>query len=196
MIKKFLLTILLILTLCSGAVLSSVENLKFDGFIADGVGLLKPESVKVVNRSLKKIQKKTGATVAIVILKNTDGKEIESIGEKILEDYNIGNSQIGDGILFLISDKEKLFHVVLGKNYNNRITSEEAGELIKTEVVPYFQVEEYEKGLIHGANILTGSLLKENPTNNIGNWLWLLLFPIIVIVGAVGWYLGFKKSKS
>ena len=108
MMRKFLLATLLILAMTCSVVFASVDNLKFDGFIADEAGLFKPASIKNMNAQFYDIQKKKNVTVAVVTLKNTGGKDLESLGNKILEDYKIGNQNRGDGILFLLTDEEKL----------------------------------------------------------------------------------------
>lgn len=76
MIKKFLLTVLLILTFSCGAVFASIDNPKFNGLVADEAGMLMPDAEKKINQTLKDIKKKTGITVAIILLKSINGQPI------------------------------------------------------------------------------------------------------------------------
>ena len=208
MMRKFLLTTLLILTITCSVAFASVDNLKFDGFIADEAGLFKPASIKNMNAQFYDLQKKKNVTVAVVTLKNAEGKDLEALGNKILEDYNIGNQNRGDGILFLLTDEEKLFHIVLGKMFVNAVTSEQVGAMLQSEIVPDLKNGKIDEGLVRGALMLVdigekfnhydvvinASLsqpIKEKKGTNL--W-WLLLFP--VLFGACGWYFWANKSNS
>ena len=84
MIKKFLLTVLLILTFSCGAVFASIDNPKFNGLVADEAGMLMPDAEKKINQTLKDIKKKTGITVATILLKSINGQPIKVIGDNFL----------------------------------------------------------------------------------------------------------------
>lgn len=209
MVKKFLLTILLILTLSCGAVFASIENLKFNGFIADEAGKFEQKTVKKINHSLKDIKKKTGITVAVIMLKSLDGQSIESVGQQISQNIKIIEPRKGYSIILLLTDEEKLLHIVVGNELGGLTNIDEVSDLIKTEIIPSLQRNEFDNGIINFAELIIKNVAEINNPNmvlygsipaygadNSFNWHWFLLIPIICIAGFAGWYLGRIGSKS
>ena len=208
MIKKFLLTMLLILTFSCNAVFASIANPQFDGFVADEAGMLKPEMVKNINHSFKNLKKKTGVTVAVVILDNIGEQSIDDVGDEIVKNIKVTEPRKDNSIIFLLTDKEKFLHIMIGREIGELMSEGELEELIKAEFIPYLQRKEFDKGIINGANVLVklapknnsdmvlyGSIpAYRNPRNF--NWLWLLLLPAFGIAGLAGWYFGKQSSKS
>ena len=209
MIKKFLLTLLLILTFSCNAVFASIANPQFDGFVADEAGMLNPEMVKNLNKSFKDIKKKTGVTVAVVILNNIGEQSIDDVGKEIVKNIKVTEPRKDNSIIFLMTDKEKLLHVILGREINEFVKSEEFEKVIKADVVPELQRGALDSAFINGANsiinfvpngansfmILYGSIPAYGEHKTF-NWLWLLLLPAFGIVGLAGWYFGKRSSKS
>lgn len=206
MIKKFMLTMLLMLTLSVGAVFASVKNLSFDGFIADDAGIFNAESIKKMNDEFTALQDRTGVAIAVVVLNSSNSQNLDTIGQEVLDTYKIFRTEDGKGVLFLLSEKEQLLHVVLGSRLINDITSDQIGELLKFEVVPSLQEGKFDEGLIRGGKVLANliSLIDYSDTvlegsipayeRNSSGWLWLLFLLITVSAAGSGFYYWAKKS--
>ncbi len=209
MIKKFLLTMLLILTFSCGAVFASVENLKFNGFIADETGMFEQKMVKKINYSLKNIKKQTGITIAVIMLKSLDGQSIDVVGQQILQNIKIIEPRKGYSIILLLTDEEKLLHIVVGNELGGLGNPDEVSDIIKTAIVPSLQRNEFDKAIINFAELMVNNVVETNNSEmvlygsipaygarNSFNWYWFMIIPIIFIAAFAGWYLGKNSSKA
>jgi len=211
MFKKFILTMLLMLTVSVCSVFAAVDKLKFNGFIADQANMFDKAAEKTMNTAFKDLQKRTGASVAVVVLNSSEGKNLDDLGNKIMEDYKIGDSDKGNGIIFLIAQKEQLLHVVLGRWFIGAVTSEQVGTLIQAEVVPHLQKGDFPAGLIRGGVLLADFAARYDQSEVVLNgslpvfgeqqksssvWFWILMLLIPVLGGAGGWYVWSKNSDS
>lgn len=207
MIKKFMLTMLLMLTLSVSAVFASVESLKFNGYVADQAGMFSETSVKKMNDAFDVYKDRTGASIVVVVLKTANPDKLDAIGQSILDEYRIMNTSDGKGVLFLVVQKEELLHVVLGSKLINEITSAQIGELLQLEVVPYMQQGQFDEGIIRGAKVLSSliSILDYSDVTLEGSipaykrssseWLWLIFILLSVCAGGAGLYRWAKKSN-
>ena len=207
MIKKFLLTVLLILTFSCGAVFASIDNPKFNGLVADEAGMLMPDAEKKINQTLKDIKKKTGITVATILLKSINGQPIKVIGDNFLNNIKVTEPRKGYSIIFLLTDEEKLLHIVFGNELGNSVNTEDVENLLKSDVIPYIHRNQLADGIINGAKLLVDLVPKNNSNmilygsipaykeSNSFNLLWLLLIPAFFITGFAGWYIGNRSAK-
>lgn len=189
---------------------AAVEKLKFNGFVADQTGMFDAAAEKTMNNAFYDLQKRTGASVAVVVLKSTEGKNLDDLGNKIMEEYKIGDSNKGNGIVFLISQKEQLLHVVLGRWFIGAVTSDQVGTLIQAEVVPHLQKGDFPAGLIRGGvlladfaarydkseAVLNGSIPVYGEQKKQGVWFWVLMLLLPILGGGAGWYFWSKNSNT
>ena len=70
-----------------------IDNLHFNGFIADEAELLTIDAENDLNMTLWDLQKKSGADIAVVTLKSLNGKTVESTALDIGRSYKIGSKE-------------------------------------------------------------------------------------------------------
>ncbi|HOJ40745.1 MAG TPA: TPM domain-containing protein, partial [bacterium] len=87
---------LLLLTLAASS--RSEVSLKPSGFINDYVGLLSPEEKEKLENQAAGIEKKTTAEVAVVIVKELEGRNLEEYANELFNNWGIGKKGKDNGV--------------------------------------------------------------------------------------------------
>lgn len=213
MIKKFFILLAVSLLMASSSVYASVvDDLKFSGYIADKAEILNEETEKNLNEMLHDLAKKTSSVIAIVTVKSLDGESIDSANEKILETFAITDPETNKGLIFLIALDNRQLQVLLDKGLVGEVKPEDLKSIIDKNVIPFFQTSEYDKGIVRGTYLLAEKVAKINgqtieykaevPKVQLSwaqvnkNWLWLLLIPVLGVIGGILAYHITRKNKN
>ena len=121
MLRKLYITLFSLLFLAGTAFASVADNLQFNGYISDNADVLSSDVEKDINLTLYDLTKKTQSVVAIVTLKSLNGESIDVVNENILKDYQIGDSEKRNGIVFLISIEDHQLQILLDNGLIGKI---------------------------------------------------------------------------
>lgn len=213
MIKKFFILLAVSLLMVANSVYASVaDNLKFNGYIADKAEILNEETEKNLNEMLHDLAKKTSSVVALVTVKSLEGESIDAANEKILATYAITDPETNKGLVFLIALDDRQLQVLLDKGLVGEVKPEDLKSIIDKNVIPFFQTSEYDKGIVRGTYLLAEKVAKINGQTieykaevpkvqlTLGqvnkNWLWLLLIPVLGVIGGILAYYITRKNKN
>lgn len=213
MIKKILITALMFLSLASTGVFASIaDNLKFNGYIADQAEVLSEEMEADINRTLHDLNKKTKAAIAVVTVKSLEGENIDTLNENILKTYQIADAEMKNGIVFLVVVEDHQLQLLLDQGLVGEVKPEELKEIVNKDIIPFFQKAEYDKGIMKGTYVMAdrvagvydktiehfGKIPKPKSifSNFNKNWLWLLIIPILGIIGGIIYSVAAKKQKE
>lgn len=202
MLKKILIALMASFFIASSNAFAGVaDNLTFNGYISDSADVLSADTEKNLNLMMHDLYKKTNSMLALVTVKSLNGENIDSVNEKILDTYKIGDPKTNKSVLFFISIDEKQLQVVLGEGLVGKVKPEDLKSIIDGNVIPFFKMSKYEDGIVKGTYLLSDKVAKidgqtvaysgELPKNELklGNiskaWLWLLLVPFLAVVGLI-----------
>lgn len=73
---------------------------------------------------------------------------IESFSGALFKKWNVGAQQ-GDGILIVVSMKDRAMRIELGESYPS-YASAQAKDIIDNTILPYFKAGDYEQGIVRG----------------------------------------------
>lgn len=187
----------ILIGLSVSAVFASVEDLKFNGFIADEANLLSPQAENDINLTLLDLKKKTKADIAVVTLPTLNGKTVEETALYIGRTYKLGDKVKNNGVVFLTALQEREVRIELGTGLENRIRTGGLRSIINDDVIPYFKKNDYENGIIRGSYNLalivglaegatvaqygnmppkTASNVRTGKYDNVPWWMWPIAF--------------------
>ncbi|MEO0203137.1 MAG: TPM domain-containing protein [candidate division WOR-3 bacterium] len=148
------------------------------GFLNDYANVLNRRQVEDLENQLKEIENKTSVEIAIAIF-DSIGYSIEEYANLLFERWGIGKKGKDNGILILISMKERRVRIEVGYGLEEVITDGIAGDIIRNKIAPYFREGNYYLGLKSALNEIENRISEgSNTEEREGNFLD--LFSILV----------------
>ncbi len=180
---------------------------KPSGFVNDFAHMLRSDTITTLNQTLTEFSQSTGNEMVVVTIDtHGDDETIETYAERLFQEWGIGKEKEDNGVLLLISKEDREMRIEVGYGLEPIITDIEASHIISDVLVPAFQKEDYNSGVLSaierimndiksGGSEFTGS----GSSNLISNFdLSGLLYPIIfvfmflssVLVRSKSWWAG------
>jgi uncharacterized protein len=201
--KRLIIAALLTLSLAlSGGVVLAADFPKPEGYVSDFAGLLSQGAGSLLEAQLSRLEKDTGAEVAVVTVTELGGTTVEDYAVRLFEEWGIGKKNEDNGVLFLVALIDRKVRIEVGYGLEPVITDGRAGRILDDDVLPFFKSGDYEAGIITGTSSIERyirdgsppSVIEENPINS-------LLedqMPLLALLGIITTYmLGFMaRTKS
>lgn len=109
-------------------------------------------------RELERINKTTGATVLILIVSTLDGEDIEGFSVRVFDAWKPGNAGVNDGVVILLSKKERRMRIAVGRGLEGAIPDLAAKRITQGVMVPAFKKGEFARGFME-ASLATEKLI-------------------------------------
>lgn len=116
------------------------------GFVNDYARVLNEIQKRDLENQLIQLEKSTTIELAVAIF-DSIGYPIEEYANLLFEKWKIGKKGKDNGILIILSIKEKLVRIEVGYGLEEVITDGIAGEIIRKSMVPYFREGNFYLGL-------------------------------------------------
>jgi len=126
---------------------SPVEGLKPQGYVNDYAGVLsEPVKAKLEN-IISRFEKQTTIEIAVVILKELKDYSIEEAAVELFEKWGIGKKDKDNGVLLILSLKERKVKIEVGYGLEGIIPDSVAGRILDIYGVPFLKNNEFDKGI-------------------------------------------------
>lgn len=150
MFKKFkkiilLLAVIVISFVCVKAF--AVPSPSKDFYINDFAEILTDETEQYILSNSAALCEKTKAQIAVVTVKNLEGKEIADYALELFRNWGIGDKDLNNGILILLSLEERKVRIEVGDGLEGRVNDSKAGRFLDTYAVPHFKSDEWDEGI-------------------------------------------------
>ena len=87
----------------------------------------------------KELEDKTGAQATVVVIDSLEGETIESYANGIFRNWGIGQKDKNNGLLILLSVKDKKWRVEVGTSLEGAITDIYSSRVMNDFAVPKFK---------------------------------------------------------
>lgn len=165
----------------------------FQTSVYDYADVLNPLEEKELESKLIRYSDSTSTQIVVISVEDLKGEDIGILTPKWAQEWGIGQEKEDNGILILLSKKDRKIWIAPGYGVEERLTAGINGELTRNIIIPEFKAGSYYKGLDKGADAIfkvlqgkyKGSRKKESN------------FPIgIIVVVVVFLVLVFSKRNS
>ena len=141
------------------------------GFLNDYAGILNPSQKSEIESYLRKIEKETTNEIAVVILKSLNGRNLEEYANEIFNSWGIGKKGKDNGVLILISMRERKIRIEVGYGLEPYLTDATCGRIIRKVMAPNFRKGDFYKGIMEAIKTIekitkgekVSGLEEENP---------------------------------
>jgi uncharacterized protein len=163
-------------------------------YVIDGANVISAEAEARMEDLSAKLEAATpGAQVAVVTVPTLGGKDIESFAEAKFEQLGVGSKENDNGVLLLVTMKEREVRIEVGYGLEGAIPDARAGAVIDSDIVPLLKAGDLSGGieLGHGRlvalvaqeyNAQVGQIASEKPDDvgPFGCWIGLVIFIAIL----------------
>ncbi len=165
----------------------------FQTSVYDYADVLNPSEEKELESKLIRYSDSTSTQIVVISVEDLKGEDIGILTPKWAQEWGIGQEKEDNGILILLSKKDRKIWIAPGYGVEERLTAGINGELTRNIIIPEFKAGSYYKGLDKGADAIfkvlqgkyKGSRKKESN------------FPVgIIVVVVVFLVLVFSKRNS
>jgi uncharacterized protein len=184
--------------LCAGNALA--EGVKIpapvgDIYVQDHANILN-EAEKAELRSLgRTIEDQTTAQIAVLTIETIGDRTIEEFANEAFRQYGIGNKEQDNGVLIVLSMKERKVRIEVGYGLEGRLPDGKTGRILDENALPYLTNEQPSEAIKETYKVLAAEVLAEygegekqtntaTPTGEkgIGMPAWLIFIIVIVVV--------------
>lgn len=167
--KKVKITIssLILITLCFTTIVygySAFPTPTTDKYINDYVGIIDSSTRNQIISIGKELEDKTSAQAVIVIINSTNNIPIEDYANKLFRNWGIGASDKDNGLLILLSMKDKKWRIEVGRGLEGVLPDLLTSSVMEENAKPYFVEDNYGEGLLQSYSIFTNTIAKEYNT--------------------------------
>jgi uncharacterized protein len=117
------------------------------GYVNDFAHLLAPAARASLEQRLAEYDRTTGNQIAVAIFPDLGGVPINEFASRLEEAWKVGRRGKDNGILLLVSVKERQVRIELGYGLEGKVTDGDAGAIIRNVLAPAFRAGRYAEGL-------------------------------------------------
>jgi uncharacterized membrane protein YgcG len=117
------------------------------GYVSDYVGIISPEKKAELESDISEYLKKTSIEIAIVIIPDLNGSDIDTYTNKLANEWGVGKKGVDDGIVILIDYNEHKWRIEVGGGLQSFITDADAKNIGDSTITKNFKLNEYETGI-------------------------------------------------
>jgi len=130
-------------------------------YVNDYAKVMDNDSTQYILSVGKELEEKTGAQATVVVIDSLGGETIESYANGIFRNWGIGQKDKNNGLLILLSVKDKKWRAEVGTSLEGAITDIYSSRVMNDFAVPKFQKAQYGQGLRASYSVLSDSIAKE-----------------------------------
>ena len=130
-------------------------------YVNDYAKVIDSDSAQYILSVGKELEDKTGAQATVVVIDSLQGESIESYANGIFRNWGIGQKDKNNGLLIILSVKDKKWRVEVGTALEGAITDIYSSRVMNDFAVPKFVEDQYGQGLRAAYSVLSDSIAKE-----------------------------------
>lgn len=127
-------------------------------FVSNPDGILSTPAVRELNTMLNDINQKTHAQVAVAVIDNFEGKDIDSFATDLFENWGLGEKGADNGILIVVAKEPRQYVVRTGRGVGSILTDLRSKQIGETKFKSAFIDGNYDQGLIGGVRAIHSTM--------------------------------------
>ena len=157
MINKTLITLAITFLMILPLAIAVPE---YKGYVTDNANVL-GEWAPQIEELIKEIEKNTTAEIAVLTIDSLEGRNLEEYSLEIAQSWGVGKKEKDNGLLILISYKDKKYRFETGYGLEGTLPDGKTGRIGRTILTPYFQQGKYGQGVYEAVKELQGLLVND-----------------------------------
>lgn len=133
---------------------------EYKGYVTDNANIL-GEWAPQIEELIKEIEKNTTAEIAVLTIDSLEDRNLEEYSLEIAQSWGVGKKEKDNGLLILISYKDKKYRFETGYGLEGALPDGKTGRIGRTILTPYFQQGKYGQGVYEAVKEIKGILAND-----------------------------------
>ena len=141
---------------------SAIANSRqeFNGWVLDKANVLSPEAETKINQLINRLQATNGSEIAVTTITSVPaGQTPKQLATSLFNQWGIGKAGVDNGLLFLVSLKDRRMEVETGYGTEAWLPDAKVGRILRESVRPRFRAGDYEGGILAGTQAFADVLM-------------------------------------
>ena len=117
------------------------------GRVIDQTGTLDAETQRKLADKLIALETEKGSQVVLLMVPSTQPEDIASYANRVANEWKIGRSKVGDGVLIVVAKNDRKLRIEVAKTLEGAIPDLAAKQIIDEAITPRFKQGDYGAGL-------------------------------------------------
>lgn len=171
-----------------------------DDYVNDFANIIDEDYTNMIQSRLKSLESETGIEMVVVTINAMRDYDsalqygLKNFAKKLFNQWGVGQLPDNDGVMILVSVKDKMVRIHMGKGYNHRYDSE-MKTIISETIAPEFSQKNYAEGLYRGAMAVMSEITRPPTLWDKHKW-YLIFVPIGTLLFGAGISLLRKGQKG
>ncbi len=127
----------------------------YGGWVTDMGDILSDKTESQLNQMISRLEAKNGAEIAVVTVPETaPAASPKEFTTKLFNYWKIGKKGKDNGLLFLISVKDRRVEIETGYGVEGILPDAKVGKIIDTKIIPRFKQRDFDGGTLAGTKAL------------------------------------------
>ena len=124
------------------------------GYVNDYANMISASARTQIEKELKAFEQSDSTQVVILTILSLEGEVLEEYSIKVGETWKIGQKGKDNGIIFLVSNKDRKIRIEVGRGLEGKLTDLTAGRIIDLVIKPKFKRGDFDGGFTAGIHSL------------------------------------------
>ncbi len=116
-------------------------------YVTDRAGMIEAGHESALNGLLKQLEQKSGIQLLVVTVPSLEGESKEGYALALAERWKLGRKGKDDGLLFLLSQKDRVYRFEVGYGLEGILPDGLMGQIGRERLIPYLKRGESSKGI-------------------------------------------------
>ena len=189
--KKFAIAFTLLFLSLSAWTQATFKVPTLTGPVIDQVGYLTRGDRQELMQLLYDFNKKGVAQLQVLIVPDLQGLPIEQASIQITDQWKLGDQAKDNGVLLLISAKERAIRIEVGQGLEGAIPDIYAKRIISDQMIPLFRAKRFSAGIVLGVHEILRLADKEfadqqnldkRENFDINPFVWIIILTILIMI--------------
>jgi uncharacterized protein len=122
--------------------------------VVDQADIIPAAEEAALNAQLLDLEKSTGHQLVVATVSDLEGRDVSDYGYRLGREWQIGDAEKDDGVVFLIAPNERKMNISVGYGLEPVLTDALSGRIIRDTVTPLFKTNDYPGGIQAGVNAI------------------------------------------
>ena len=122
--------------------------------VVDQADIIPAAEETALNTQLLELQQKTGHQLVVATVSDLEGRDVSDYGYRLGREWQIGDKEKDDGVVFLIAPNERRMSIAVGYGLEPILTDALSGRIIRDVVTPKFKAGDMPGGIQDGVNAI------------------------------------------
>lgn len=122
--------------------------------MVDAADLLPAETEAKLSDRLAAVEQQSKHQFVVVTVKSLGGHAIADYGVTLGRSWGIGRKGHDDGVLLIVAPRERKVRIEVGRGLEKALRDEEAGEIIRKDILPRFRAGQFPEGIMAGSEAI------------------------------------------